>query len=165
MVKKIDSEADFQDWVNERCDFLKRIHSAHWQDFSDYEHDVPDLNLCWKGKEYWLELKFGRFKLLHSGYQRFYWRTLQPGQIEWLKKREIAGSITGILGYAIMQGDHTETPYITFHTVDQYLALAKDYCAGAMILSPRSAAAHLLPRAGDLLAFIEAGVAGGSSNV
>lgn len=168
-MKKIDSEADFQDWCNERCEFLKRIHSAHWQDFSDYEHDVADLNLCWKGKEYWLELKFNRFKLLYSGYDRFRWSSLQSGQKSWLRKREIAGSVAGILGYAKTYGEgrqYNGLDYIVFTTVDQYDEMQRrEYCAGAMILSPRSVAAHLVPRAGDLLAFIEAGAAGGSSNV
>lgn len=155
----IQSEQDFQDWVCERFDHLRLVskNRLHLQDFSSMSDDVPDLGLTFKGQEFWLELKFGRFKLLHSGYDRFYWRNAQAGQTDWLRKRERAGAICGYLGYAIAQGDHTETPYITFHIPNVYEAIRENrkYCIGALMLSPRAVGAHCIKTGADLLSFIE----------
>lgn len=156
-MKQIASESDFQKWVMDRFDALTVVlgKEGHAQDFSAFHDDVPDVNFMVRGVDYWLELKFGRFKLLHSGYERFHWRTAQSGQLAWLEKREKAGAVAGLLGYAIMFGNSSETPYLTFHTVAQYkAALEGKHDVGAIMLSPQSACAHYIKTGQGLLNFI-----------
>lgn len=151
----IHNEDTFQQWVKDRLIAV----GAHVQDFSAHGGDVPDLSAALLEQEYWLELKYGVFKLLHTKYDEFFYRETKRGQLAWLcKRQEQSTAICGILGYAMMQGNHSSTPYITFHSAHYYLAevwtRVNRWCAGSVILSQRAAPAHSLLTGRALLDFI-----------
>lgn len=168
------SEDEFQMWVLARFAALAASggpYFAHGQDFSAMGDDVPDLNITVNGREYWLELKFDRFKLLHSGYDKFKWSKMQRGQLEWLINRSRAGAaVCGILGYAVAKGDgeHGGSPYLVFHHVNHYMAECwvntSPHTIGSIILGPRSCPAHYVKTGRGLLEFIDAALAGTSYN-
>lgn len=155
----IQGEDQFQRWVMARLGVLGLEHECHAQDFSSFQYDVPDLNFTFEGREYWLELKYGEFKMLHSGYDEFSWKTMQRGQLDWLERRGNAGAYcVGILGYAVMKGNHSTTPYLIFMNPSYYLATVwqkKGFSAGAALMGGQSVHAHSVKTGLDLLNFLD----------
>ena len=77
---------------------------AHWQriETGSTGTGIPDINICFKGKEIWVELKLIKGKRVD----------LTPTQVAWLMKRAKAGGHTWILarhtydGVRIGKGDN-----------------------------------------------------------
>lgn len=160
-MKPHDGEDKFQGWVQERIIGA----GGHYEDHR-YSHGVgvPDLSCGFGGRDYWLELKYGEFKLLHRKYDDFHFVTMQRRQLDWLQKRSATGRATcGVLGYFLTTGDHKlpkGTPgigYYFFATVGDYLQniWQKRLSTGAVILSGRCAAAHSIKTGPDLFRFID----------
>lgn len=116
--------------------------------------DVPDMSCGAHGVDYWLELKYGKFKLGHDKYDDFYFRETTRGQLQWLVERARTGkAICGILGY-MNCGEHAQ--YLVFMTGTVYLEWVwqKKLNAGAVILSEFSTPAASVLTGRDLLSFI-----------
>lgn len=147
-MKKVTSEDQFQDAV---MDML-----GTWGHVQDHRMsalpNVPDLSLASYGNDYWLELKYGQFKLGHDKYSPFKYRETTAGQLNWLTNRSRNGrSICGILGYAAC-GD---VDFITFHTAPSYKkAVERGATIGAILLMPVSQSSRSIVKGIDLLGFI-----------
>lgn len=153
----IKGEDKFQEWVQARIIGC----GGHFQDHRfSAQNDVPDLSAAYKRHDYWLELKYGEFKLLHSRYDEFYFHTHTRGQLAWLQNRKRNGrAVCGVLGYFTVTGDGgTSQAYLFFMDVDEYLSKVwtkvNRMNAGAAVLGPWSAAAHSIKTGDDLFAFI-----------
>ena len=146
-MKKVTSEDQFQDAV---MDML-----GTWGHVQDHRMsalpNVPDLSVASYGNDYWLELKYGQFKLGHDKYSPFKYRETTAGQLDWLTNRSRNGrSICGILGYAAC-GD---VDFITFHTAPSYKkAVERGATIGAILLMPVSQSSRSIVKGIDLLGF------------
>lgn len=77
-------------WATLRANFAER--QCHIQRFEDkLAHGIPDSNICYQGREFWLEGKF-----LRSYPKRVTTRVqigLRPDQCNWLTARKRAGGV------------------------------------------------------------------------
>jgi hypothetical protein len=125
------------------------------QDFSAVGENIPDLYASANNNDYWLELKYEKFKLGHDKYDRFEYSTITRGQLEWLKQRQIHGhAFCGILGYMNTGGI---ADWVTFMTAEVYLQWIwrKEVTAGAVILTRYAMGADRIKTGADLLQFIQ----------
>lgn len=158
----INNEDDFQAWVMEKFNIAGHVF--------DHRHsalpDVPDLSAAADGKDYWLELKYGEFKMLHSGYDKLRFKTTR-GQLNFLIRRSLHGSaLCGIMAYFKVSGDYPVDggpEYLFYMNPIEYLArvfpnqkvLRDGICVGTAMLSRCVRPAHSVRTARDLLDFIE----------
>lgn len=156
----LQGEDKFQEWVQLRVAGT----GGHYQDHRfSAQNDVPDLSCAVRGKDYWLELKYGHFKLLHAKYDDFAFATMQRGQLEWLEKRAKSGrACGGVLAYFTLAVDHPvpeqSNAHLFFMTARHYLELIwqKKMSVGAILLSPCTMRADQCPTGQSLFAFIDA---------
>lgn len=152
-------ELAFQNQIVSRANVL----GGHVCDLSAVGGGVPDLSIGLEGKEYWLELKFGKFKLLHSKYDEFYWGTLTRQQLDFLIKRSReGGAVCAVLGYFVVEGDYVsdnKQAYLHCMHPAEYLEKLwqkKGYTAGAAVLDQtHTAPARIMWSARELFDFIE----------
>lgn len=155
----IQGEDHFQDWVQNRI----TASGGHFEDHRfSAQPSVPDLSCGFSGMDYWLELKYGEFKLLHNKYDDLVFSTMQRRQLDWLEKRQRTGRATcGVLGYFVTRGDYrVDNPlaYVFFMQVHHFLEYVwqKKWSVGAAILSPCCAPAHCVATGRALFDFIDA---------
>lgn len=134
MVKVPVNEDEFQKWVEDLLD-VRRIHVQSHR-FSHYP-DIPDMSVGYDGRNYWLELKYAKFKMPPGGpYSRFHFKETTRGQLAWLASRETSGGgYCGILGF-YTAGPHSD--YICYVPPFYYLHRLWNkpgISAGAAILS------------------------------
>lgn len=133
----INSEYDFQKWL------ARHLAQGHYQDhrLSALPH-VPDLSFAMDGVDFWLELKFDRFRLGHDRYDDFKFREYKPGQSMWLYERGTYGkAVCGYLGYVQTFGDDPSrsVDYLCFLTPTWYKKYEKQ-TVGALLLSKHTTA-------------------------
>lgn len=153
------NEDDFQKWVMARLMAYGNYLPCHFQDFSGMDRDVPDLNWTAMSQEFWVELKFDRFRLGRNKYDQFKWSKLQRAQLQWLMERERAGAMyCGILGYASVYGDTDNgVGYLVYHPAHQYMAQHwhGKFSIGSVILNNAySIAFDQVKNGSDLMEFI-----------
>lgn len=165
MATVIDSETKFQkNWLEP-----KLRAAGHFMDHR-FSHmpDVPDVSCAAHGVDYWLELKYGEFKLLHTKYDRLEFETTR-GQLSFLEQRAKHGrAICGVLAYIVVSGDllipfTDRQVYLFFMTAKTYLRKVwkTDYDVGAAILSQHTRALADVLTGRDLLRFIHEASADG----
>lgn len=151
-IDDIRNEGNFQAWVLNR--FRAITYRSHFTDLSAVGGGVPDFNATVAGEEYWLELKYGEFRVLHSRYDDFKWATLKLAQVDWLRRRQKAGARhCFILGFAWVIGDHSRAPYLIAHDPRDY-ANRENQNFGGVLLSDAAAPAHSVKTGPDLLDFL-----------
>lgn len=151
MRTDISSEDEFQsvlvDILEVRAHVQRHNYSA--------EPGVPDLSFAYTGDDYWLELKYGVFKLGREKYDRFHFGQTTRGQLEWLKERAEHGSAEcGILAFW-KTGD---SGWLSYIPPERYLSeIWNDtgWTAGSAILADWTVKADHIRSAGDLQAFIQ----------
>jgi hypothetical protein len=121
MVAQIRDEADFQAYVVNSIWQIGR--SAHVQILDEGTRwpGVPDLTVAY-GVEYWLELKYDKFK---SGLELFKPKQLKRQQVEWLDRRHEATrgrAYCGILGFIHLGQVKPLKPFMYYIPVHHYLA-------------------------------------------
>lgn len=129
---QLHSETEFQGWVQGK---LTRV--GHVQDHRmSAIPGVPDLSAAVALKDYWLELKYGEFRLGHDKYDRFHFPSPQIArQLDWLVNRQMnSRAICGILAYFTTG----LIDYVFFMPADQYRTQLhwQERCVGSVILGP-----------------------------
>ena len=128
-MTKIKSEKFFQSWVMKRLGAIGHVQDHRFSALPD----VPDLSAAVRGYDYWLELKYGKFRLGHDRYDRFEFEETTAGQLKWLQDRMTYGQARcGILGYINTTG---VIDYLVFMPPAAYkLTISRRYTIGTVLL-------------------------------
>jgi hypothetical protein len=93
---------------------------------------VPDVFLCTRDADAWIELKIAPYTPLQRGYVQPRWR---PKQLEWLHKYDKAGGVALLfVGYEIDDGTQVLTAFQGSnirreYTLREFLSLSSMHCA------------------------------------
>lgn len=148
----INNEGEFQKWVEAR--FIHGHVQSH--EYSS-QPDVPDVSASMLGMDYWLELKYARFRCDRQ-YSPFKFDEVKRGQLDWLDKRAQHGRAEcGILGYCQIES----RTWISYSTSAWYLRRIwfgeSPFSIAAAMLTPMLAPADRVKTGNDLVMLIDQG--------